>query len=83
MAIRKKHRTLSVRGKPTTGIFTARRGISSHTSVELAFERRLLMLSCGTSVIRIARAFSTKKKAIDEGLRIFEEAFTLAEKELR
>jgi 4-aminobutyrate aminotransferase len=50
--------------------------------VELAFERGLLMLSCGKSVIRIAPALSIKKTEIDEGLRIFEEAITLAEKEI-
>ena len=49
--------------------------------VELAFERGLLMLSCGKSVIRIAPALSIKKTEIDEGLKIFEEAITLAEKE--
>jgi 4-aminobutyrate aminotransferase len=50
--------------------------------VELAFERGLLMLSCGKSVIRVAPALSIKKKEIDEGLQVFEEAVTLAEKEL-
>jgi 4-aminobutyrate aminotransferase len=51
--------------------------------VNLAFERGLLMLSCGKSVIRIAPPLSISKSEIDEGLLIFEEAVTLAEKEAR
>jgi len=51
--------------------------------VNLAFERGLLMLSCGKSVIRIAPPLSISKSEIDEGLVIFEEAVTLAEKEAR
>jgi 4-aminobutyrate aminotransferase len=50
--------------------------------VELAFERGLLMLSCGKSVIRVAPALSIKKSEINEGLEIFEEVLTLAEKEM-
>jgi len=49
---------------------------------ELAFERGLLTLGCGKSVIRIAPALSITKTEVDEGLKIFEEAVTLAEKEL-
>jgi 4-aminobutyrate aminotransferase len=49
--------------------------------VELAFERGLLTLSCGTSAIRISPALSISKPEIDEGLHIFEQAITLAEKE--
>jgi 4-aminobutyrate aminotransferase len=51
--------------------------------VELAFERGLILLSCGKSVIRIAPALSISKTEIDEGLNIFEEALTLAEKEAK
>ena len=51
--------------------------------VELAFERGLILLSCGKSVIRIAPALSITQVEIDEGLKIFEEALTLAEKEMR
>ena len=50
--------------------------------VELAFERGLLTLGCGKSVIRVAPALSITKSEIDEGLVIFEKAVTLAEKEL-
>lgn len=50
--------------------------------VELAFERGLLTLGCGKSVIRVAPALSISKTEVDEGLSIFEEAVTLAEKEL-
>ncbi len=49
--------------------------------VQLAFERGLLLLSCGKSVIRIAPPLSISKSEIDEGLTIFAEALTLAEKE--
>ena len=49
--------------------------------VELAFERGLILLSCGKSVIRIAPPLSITTAEIDEGLTIFEEALTLAEKE--
>jgi 4-aminobutyrate aminotransferase len=49
--------------------------------VELAFERGLLTLSCGKSVMRIAPALSINTSEIDEGLHIFEQALTLAEKE--
>jgi 4-aminobutyrate aminotransferase len=49
--------------------------------VELAFERGLLLLGCGKSVIRVAPALSITKDEVDEGLQVFEEAVTLAEKE--
>ncbi len=49
--------------------------------VDLAFERGLLMLGCGKSVIRVAPALSINKSEVDEGLQIFEEAVALAEKE--
>ena len=49
--------------------------------VDLAFERGLLLLGCGASVIRVAPALSISKSEIDEGLGIFEEAVTLAEQE--
>ncbi|WP_345103224.1 aminotransferase class III-fold pyridoxal phosphate-dependent enzyme [Candidatus Villigracilis vicinus] len=51
--------------------------------VDLAFERGLLMLSCGKSVIRIAPPLSISKSEVDEGLRMFEEALTEAEKEMK
>jgi len=47
-----------------------------------AFERGLLMLSCGESVIRISPPLNISKSEMDEGLNIFEEAITLAEKEI-
>jgi 4-aminobutyrate aminotransferase len=49
--------------------------------VDLAFERGLLLLGCGKSVIRVAPPLSISKQEVDEGLVIFEEAITLAEKE--
>ena len=51
--------------------------------VHLAFERGLLMLSCGQSVIRIAPPLSINRQEVDEGLAIFDEAITLAEKEAK
>ena len=50
--------------------------------VELAFERGLLMLGCAKSVIRIAPPLSISKAEVDEGLQIFVESITLAEKEM-
>ena len=49
--------------------------------VDLAFERGLLTLGCGHSVIRISPPLSIEKAEVDEGLAIFEEAVALAEKE--
>ncbi len=49
--------------------------------VQLAFERGLLLLSCGKSVIRIAPPLCITRPEVDEGLKIFEEAIDLAEKE--
>jgi 4-aminobutyrate aminotransferase len=49
--------------------------------VHNAFERGLLLLGCAKSVIRIAPALSINQAQIDEGLAVFEEALTLAEKE--
>ncbi len=48
--------------------------------VDLAFERGLLLLGCGKSVIRFAPPLSISRAEIDEGLAIFEEAVDLAEK---
>ncbi len=47
----------------------------------LAFERGLLTLGCGRSVIRISPALCITKEEADEGLRILEEAITIAENE--
>lgn len=51
--------------------------------LELAFERGLILLSCGRSVMRIAPPLSITKAEIDEGLTIFDESIALAEKELK
>jgi len=48
---------------------------------KLAYERGLLLLSCGKSVVRIAPPLCITKAEIDEGMLIFDEALTLAEKE--
>ncbi|GAB4487272.1 MAG: acetyl ornithine aminotransferase family protein [Anaerolineales bacterium] len=47
--------------------------------VHRAFERGLLLLGCAKSVIRIAPPLSISKDEIDQGLKIFEEAVSLAE----
>jgi 4-aminobutyrate aminotransferase len=49
--------------------------------VDLAFERGLLLLGCSKSVIRIAPPLSISQSEVNEGLKIFEEAIMLAEKE--
>jgi 4-aminobutyrate aminotransferase len=51
--------------------------------IELAFERGLILLGCGKSVIRIAPPLSLSQAELDEGLGILEEAITLAEKEAK
>jgi 4-aminobutyrate aminotransferase len=48
--------------------------------VDKAFERGLLLLGCGKSVIRVSPPLSITRAEIDEGLAIFEEAIDLAEK---
>lgn len=50
--------------------------------VDLAFERGLLLLGCGKSVIRIAPPLSVSRAEVDEALTIFEEALTISEKEM-
>jgi 4-aminobutyrate aminotransferase len=49
--------------------------------VHYAFERGLLLLGCAKSVIRIAPPLSISKDEVNQGLVIFEEALTLAEKD--
>lgn len=49
--------------------------------VDLAFERGLLTLGCGRSVIRISPPLCISQEEMDAGLEIFEEAITLAERE--
>ncbi len=50
--------------------------------VDLAFERGLLTLGCGKSVIRISPPLCIRPSQIDEGLQILEEAITIAERGL-
>ena len=49
--------------------------------VHHAFERGLLTLGCGRNTIRISPPLSITKSEMDDGLEIFEEAISLAEKE--
>jgi 4-aminobutyrate aminotransferase len=48
--------------------------------VNLAFERGLLLLGCGKSTIRFSPPLCVTRKEIDEGMLIFEEAVSVAEK---
>ncbi|HLE14263.1 MAG TPA: acetyl ornithine aminotransferase family protein [Anaerolineales bacterium] len=50
--------------------------------VNLAFERGLLTLGCGQSTIRIAPPLSISRGEMDEGLEIFEQAISIAEREM-
>ncbi len=49
--------------------------------VDLAFERGLLTLGCGKSVIRVSPPLCISENEMEEGLEIFEEAITIAERE--
>jgi 4-aminobutyrate aminotransferase len=53
------------------------RGMIEHSG----FEHGLLLLGCGRSTIRLAPPLSITKKEMDEGLELFEEVITMAEKE--
>lgn len=48
--------------------------------VDLAYERGLLTLGCGKSVIRLSPPLSTTQSEMEDGLKILEEAITVAEK---
>jgi 4-aminobutyrate aminotransferase len=48
--------------------------------VDLSFERGLLTLGCGKSVIRISPPLCTTKEQVDEALEILEEAISIAER---
>ena len=48
--------------------------------VNLAFERGMMTLGCGKSVIRITPPLSTSKSEVDEAMLILDEAISLSEK---
>ncbi|HEY9074929.1 MAG TPA: acetyl ornithine aminotransferase family protein [Anaerolineaceae bacterium] len=50
--------------------------------VDLAFQRGLMLLGAGVSAIRISPPLCITRSEVNEGLSIFEEAITLAEKGL-
>lgn len=50
--------------------------------VDLAFERGLLLLGCGKSVIRISPPLCITREEVDEGLFILEESIRIAENNL-
>lgn len=47
--------------------------------VDAAFERGLLLLGCGSAVIRIAPPLCVSRAEVDEAMEIFEEALAVAE----
>ncbi|HSM54775.1 MAG TPA: acetyl ornithine aminotransferase family protein [Candidatus Sulfomarinibacteraceae bacterium] len=47
--------------------------------IQEAFRRGLLLLPCGTNVIRMTPALNVPRPLVDEGLQLFEEALTAAE----
>ena len=49
--------------------------------VDNAFRRGLLTLGCGRSTIRFSPPLSISRSEVDDGMEIFEEAITLAEKD--
>jgi 4-aminobutyrate aminotransferase len=51
-------------------------------TVHNAFEHGLLLLGCGRNTVRLTPPLNVSKTEIDEGLEIFEEAVTEAEKRL-
>jgi 4-aminobutyrate aminotransferase len=51
--------------------------------VQRAFERGLISLGCGKNTIRISPSLNITKSEIDDGLEIFEESVSLAEKEFQ
>jgi 4-aminobutyrate aminotransferase len=55
----------------------------SERVVQRSFERGLLSLGCGKSTIRISPPLSITKSELDDGLEIFEESISLAEKEFQ
>lgn len=50
------------------------------TMLQKAFEHGLLVLSCGRSVVRIIPALTITRPLVEEGLAIFEQALTEAER---
>lgn len=50
------------------------------TIIRLGFEKGLLLLSCGRSTLRIAPALNIPRPLVDEGLALFEQALTEAER---
>jgi 4-aminobutyrate aminotransferase len=48
--------------------------------IQKAFQKRLLLLPCGTNTIRFIPPLNISRNLVDEGLQIFEEALTEVEK---
>jgi 4-aminobutyrate aminotransferase len=50
-------------------------------AAEIAYEKGLVILPCGPSTMRFAPALNISKEVVDDGLKIFDEALTEAERE--
>lgn len=61
---------------------TKKRASALRTAViERSFDKGLLIIPCGPNVIRITPPLNISRDLVDEGLHLFEEALTLAERE--
>jgi 4-aminobutyrate aminotransferase len=60
---------------------TKKRAIALRNAIiHTAFENGLLMLPCGANAIRMTPALNISRRLVDDGLQIFEDALTAAEK---
>jgi 4-aminobutyrate aminotransferase len=61
---------------------TKKRASALRTAViERSFDKGLLVIPCGPNVIRMTPPLNISRDLVDEGLHLFEEALTLAERE--
>ncbi len=61
---------------------TKKRASALRTAViEHSFDKGLLVIPCGPNVIRLTPPLNISRDLVDEGLHLFEEALTLAERE--
>ena len=58
----------------------SRLGPSGNHTVHAAFEHGLLLLGCGRNTVRITPPLCVARGEVEEGLEIFEQAVTEAEK---
>ena len=61
---------------------TKKRASALRTAViEHSFDKGLLVIPCGPNVIRMTPPLNISRDLVDEGLHLFEEALTIAERE--